>query len=129
MSLDPDLHTMASGPNFAAFTTLGPAGTPSTQIMWVDADGEHLLINTEIERQKVRNVERDPRVVVTVIDQETPYRYVEARGRVVGKVTGEEPRAHLDRLSNLYTGADYAQPIGSERVLLRIEVDRLHKQL
>lgn len=127
MALDPDLKQFASGRNFAALTTLMPDGQPQTQLMWVHADDDHLLINTEVERQKFRNAERDPRVTVTVFDAENPYRYVEARGRVVESVTGEEARANIDELSQKYTDGPYGQPIGSDRVILRIAPHKIHK--
>ena len=60
--------------------------------MWVDADDEHVLINTEVHRAKYRNVQADPRVTVTIWDRESPYRYVEVRGRVTGEVRGEQDR-------------------------------------
>ena len=56
-----------------------------SQVMWVDADDDYLLINTETHRQKYKNVMRDPRVVVVVVDRDNPYHYVEVRGRVVGR--------------------------------------------
>lgn len=115
---------LCSGPNFAAFTTLFADGTPQTQIMWVSCDADHVLINTEVHRVKYRNVDNDPRVVVTVWDPENPYRYVEVRGRVVEAVTGPEARRNIDELANKYTGADYANEITSERVILRIAPDR-----
>ena len=127
MSLDPDLKAFATDKNFAAFTTLAADGQPSTHMMWVDADDDHLLINTEIERQKFKNVSNDPRVCVTVIDSNTPYRYFEARGRVVEVVHGTEARQHIDGVSQRYTGGDYANPISSDRVLLKIAVERIHR--
>lgn len=114
--------------NFAAFTTLLPDGQPSTHMMWVDADDTHIIINTEIGRQKFRNIKRDPRVAVTVFDATNPYRYVEIRGRVVGTVTGSEARDHVDRLSEKYTGGPYANPIQTERVILQIEPERVRGQ-
>jgi PPOX class probable F420-dependent enzyme len=123
--LDTEVKNLARGANFAAFTTLFPDGMPSTHVMWVDADDEHVLINTEVHRQKYKNVEGDPRVCVTVVDREQPYRYAEVRGRVVETVRGEEARHHIDALSRKYTGHDYdAQAITSERVILRIEPER-----
>ena len=79
--------------------------------MWVDADDEHLLLNTEVHRQKFKNVRRDPRITVTVWDAGNPYEYGELRGQVVDTVTGPEARAHIDQLSQKYTGHDYANPI------------------
>lgn len=125
---DETAKELLTGKNFAALTTLLPGGQPSTQMMWVDADDAHILINTETGRQKFRNVSRDPRVAVTVIDQSNPYRYTEVRGRVVGTITGTEAREHIDQLSEKYTGGPYANPITTERVILQIEPERVRSQ-
>ena len=90
MTIDSDLKALATAKNFAALTTLASDGQPSTQLMWVDADDDHVVFNTETGRQKFRNVQRDPRVAITVFDAANPYRYVEARGHVVDTVTGDE---------------------------------------
>lgn len=128
MTLDADLLALASGKNFAALTTLMADGQPQTQIMWVGADDEHLLINTEVHRQKFKNTQRDPRVTVTVFNADNAYQYVEARGRVVGTVGGDEARAHIDELAQKYMGVDsYPNPIQSERVVLQVAVDKVHK--
>ena len=127
MALDADLKAFASEPNFAALTTLMPDGQPQTQLMWVHASDDQVIVNTEVGRQKFRNVEADPRVTVTVFDRENPYRYVEARGRVVATVGGDEARSNIDELSQKYTGVPYANPIGTDRVILQIEVDKIHK--
>jgi PPOX class probable F420-dependent enzyme len=123
-----ELHAMvlelARGQNFAALTTLLPGGHPQTQVMWVDADGEHLLVNTEVHRQKFRNVERDPRVTLMIWDRFDPYRFVEVRGEVVEKVRGLEAREHIDELSHKYRGGPYQAPIRTERVVLRIAPSR-----
>ena len=108
------------GRNIAAVTTLMADGTPQTTPLWVDADGEHILLNTEVHRQKYKNVSRDPRVTVTIWDVENPYIYGEVRGDVVATVTGPQARSHIDELSQKYTGHDYANPIQSERVILKV---------
>ena len=77
--LHPMVLELARGQNFAALTTLLPGGHPQTQVMWVDANDQHLLINTEVHRQKFRNVEGDPRVTLMIWDKEDPYRFVEVR--------------------------------------------------
>jgi PPOX class probable F420-dependent enzyme len=123
--LDERARSLAQGRNFAALTTLLPSGQPMTQITWVDATDDHVLINTEIGRQKFANVRRDPRVTVTVIDATNPYHYVEVRGRVVDSVTGPVARDHIDQLSQKYTGGPYANPIETERVLLHIVPERV----
>jgi PPOX class probable F420-dependent enzyme len=127
MSIDADLQSLATGKNFAALTTLLPSGQPQTQIMWVDADDEHVLINTEVHRQKFKNISADPRVTITVFNGANPYQYVEARGRVVDTETGPAARENIDELSRKYTGNDYGTTIQSERVIVRITPERIHK--
>jgi PPOX class probable F420-dependent enzyme len=122
--LEPRVLELAQGPNIAAVTTMLPDGTPMTQPLWVDADDQHLLLNTEVHRQKFRNITRDPRVTVMIVDPESPYLYVEVRGEVVETVTGPEARAHIDTVSRKYTGGDYGNPIQSERVILKVAPKR-----
>ena len=118
--LHPKVVELARGKNFAALTTLLPDGHPQTQVMWVDAEDDNLLINTEVHRQKFKNVEHDQRVTLTIWDREDPYRFVEVRGEVVGKETGPQAREHIDKLSHKYHGRPYRTRIQSERVILRI---------
>ena len=118
--LHPKVKELARADNFAALTTLLPDGHPQTQVMWVDADEDHLLINTEVHRQKYKNVERDPRVTLTIWEKEDPYSFVEVRGEVVEKVKGPEAREHIDELSYKYHGRAYGNTVKSERVILRI---------
>lgn len=127
MALDPDLKDLAQAKNFAALTTLMPDGHPQTQIMWVGADDEHVIINTQLDRQKYRNVFADPRVTVTVFDADNPYRYVEARGRVARTQDGAAAAASIDELSRKYTGGDYGMGPTDRRVILFIDVERVHK--
>ena len=119
--LDDRIRTLATdGKNIAAVSTLMPDGTPQTTPLWIDSDGEHLLLNTEVHRQKYKNVSRDPRITVTIIDAANPYSYGEVRGEVVETVTGPEARAHIDALARKYTGSDYGNPVQSERVILKV---------
>jgi PPOX class probable F420-dependent enzyme len=92
--IDDSVKVLAADANFAAFTTLLPDGHPQTHVMWVDCDDEYVLINTETHRRKFKNVQRDPRVTVTVMDRQNPYHYAEVRGRVVETVTGPEAGPH-----------------------------------
>ena len=119
--LEEGVRQLAKGKNFAALTTLLPDGQPMTHVMWVDCDDEHVLINTERHRQKARNVRREPRVTVTIWDNDDPYRYAEVRGEVVEIVAGPEARDHIDSLSMKYHGHEYRNRIQSERLLLRIK--------
>lgn len=126
MTIEPGIRDFLTAGNFAVLTTLMPDGRPQSHVMWVDADDDHVLINTEIHRQKFKNVEHDPRVTVTVWAVGDPYRYVEIRGTVVETVRGEQARAHIDACSQRYFGRDYdGDRITSERVILRIAPDRI----
>ncbi|MDH3251112.1 MAG: TIGR03618 family F420-dependent PPOX class oxidoreductase [Acidimicrobiia bacterium] len=117
--------TLAKGANFAVFSTVLPSGRIQSQVMWIDTDGEHLLINTELHRQKVRNIETDPTATVTIFDATSSYQYSEVRGTVVDMVRGPEARAHIDALSQKYVGSPYKNTIQSERVILKIAPDRV----
>ena len=130
MALDPDTLALARGKNFATLTTMLPSGYPMTHVMWVHADDEHVLINTEIHRAKYKNITRDPRVSVTIIDATNPYKYAEVRGDVVAEIRGQEARDDIDRLSQKYNGTDYdPSAITSERVILKIKpVEKKVKQ-
>ncbi|HEX6425993.1 MAG TPA: TIGR03618 family F420-dependent PPOX class oxidoreductase [Acidimicrobiales bacterium] len=119
--LDETIRRLATeGTNIAAVTTLMPDGTPQTTPVWIDADGDHILVNTEVHRQKYKNVTRDPRVTVTIWEAANPWIYGEVRGTVVETVTGPAARSHIDELSRKYVGHDYANPIQSERVILKV---------
>ena len=122
--LDEAIKKLATGKNIAAVTTLLPDGTPMTQPLWVDADDDHLLLNTEVHRQKFRNIQRDPRITVAIWDSADPYLYVEVRGEVAETVRGPEARAHIDELARKYTGGDYPGVVQSERVILKVAPTR-----
>lgn len=125
-ALDPRVRGLAQAQNFATLSVILRSGRPMTHVMWVDADEDHVLINTEAHRAKFRAVERDPRVTVTVWQRDDPYTYAEVRGQVVSTVRGPEARAHIDSLSRKYRGRDYDDAaITSERVILRIAPERV----
>ena len=126
--LDPSVKELAQGKNFAVITVHLPSGAAATQVMWVDADDDHIIMNTEVHRAKFKALEADPRVTVTVWDQANPYHYAEVRGRVAGVERGPEARAMIDRLSQKYLGTDYQRPIESERVTIRIAPERQRTQ-
>lgn len=107
---------------FANLATLMPSGSPQVTPVWCDWDGSHVLVNTAAGRQKDRNMSRDPRVSMSILDPENPYRYVEIRGRVVER-THDGAAAHIDKMAKKYLGQDkypYAQP-GEVRVLYKIQ--------
>jgi PPOX class probable F420-dependent enzyme len=108
-------------------TTLMPDGAPQITETWVDTDGEHVIINTVQTHQKVKNIERDPRVAVAVCDPSDASRYYAIRGRVVS-VTTEGGAEHIEALAQRYTGRPYPWWGGREqvRVILKIAADKIH---
>ena len=124
MGLDNKTIQMASGPNYAALTTLFKNGVPQTHVMWVDTDGENILINTEIHRFKYKNILKDPRVTVTIWKYDNPFKFVEVRGEVIAEITGQEARDNIDKLSQKYWEKPYPIPIQSERIVLVIKSNK-----
>jgi PPOX class probable F420-dependent enzyme len=127
MPLDEDTVRLAQGKNLATVVTLMPDGQPQALLTWVDSDGEYLLVNTEPQRQRARNVRRDPRITVLIHSDSDPWDWSEVRGRVVGVVDGTQAREHIDKLSRKYVGSDYRNPIGPQgRVILKIAADKVN---
>lgn len=127
MPLDEDTIRLAKGKNLATVATLMPNGQPQALLTWVDTDGEHILVNTEPQRQRVKNLSRDPRITVLIHSCDNPYDWAEVRGHVVDTVTGDEARRHIDELSRKYVGGDYSNPIGPYgRVILKIAPDKVN---
>ena len=107
---------------FANLGTLMPDGSPQVTPVWVDFDGKHVIFNSAKGRQKDRNVRRDPRVALAIIDPDNPYRYLEIRGRVV-EITEEGADANIDKLAKKYLGVDkYPYRQGNEtRVIYKLQ--------
>ncbi|MFD4791443.1 PPOX class F420-dependent oxidoreductase [Streptomyces sp. NPDC058459] len=108
---------------FIVVGTVQPDGGPQLSPVWVKRDGDDVLFSTTVDRRKEKNLKRDPRVTVVVLDPENPYEYAEIRG--TAELTTEGGRALIDELSLKYTGKKYAEfnPAAAddaERVVVRI---------
>jgi PPOX class probable F420-dependent enzyme len=127
MALNDHVVRLAKGVNLATVVTLMPDGRPQAQYTWIDTDGECLLVNTVPDRQRYKNVQRDPRITV-LIPGDHPWDYAEVRGHVVDTVGGQEALDHIDFLARKYLGADsYPNPIGPNgRVILKIAADKVN---
>lgn len=119
--LDPKIRDLAQGKNFAALTVIPKSGHPMTHVMWVDADDEYVLINTELGRAKATAMDTDPRVTVAIWDATNPYHYSEVRGRVVGTVVGPEAAEHIEKLSRKYVSGPYTFGPTDRRIIYKIE--------
>lgn len=123
--LDPAIKTLAStGKNFGTVCVQLPNGQIASHVMWVDADDDHIIFNTEVHRAKFKALATNPSVTLSVWDASNPYAYAEVRGRVVETIRGDEARAHIDALSRRYFGTDYPNEIESERVIVKVAPDR-----
>ncbi len=126
MPLDEDVTRLAQGKNLATVVTLMPSGQPQAQLTWIDVDNEHVLVNTEPQRQRSRNIARDPRITV-LIHGDDPQDWAEVRGHVVETITGDEARRHIDKVSRKYTGHDFTAPVGPHgRVILKVAADKIN---
>jgi PPOX class probable F420-dependent enzyme len=107
---------------FAHLATMMPDGKPQVTPVWVDYDGEYILINSAQGRQKVRNVKKDPNVSMAIMDPDNVFRYLGIRGKVV-EITRSGAPEHIDKLARKYTDADGYKgwKPGMVRLILKIE--------
>ncbi|HSB85984.1 MAG TPA: PPOX class F420-dependent oxidoreductase [Ilumatobacteraceae bacterium] len=126
--LDPVIRDLAKGKNFGSISFHLPNDAIATHVMWVDADEEHLMINTEVHRTKYKAMQANPNVTVTIWSSDTAYSYAEVRGRVTGEIRGPRARSGIDDLSQKYKGTPYQPRIQSERVILQITPIRQRTQ-
>ncbi len=111
-------------PTFVVVTTLNPDGGPQSSVVWIKRDGDDVIFSTLRDRQKGRNLARDPRVSVCFYDPAKPILYVEIRGTV--EMTEEGGRELIDELSHKYTGHGYpVEPPEHVRVVCRVKATRV----
>ena len=127
MALDEDVARLAKGKNLATVVTLMPDGQPQAQLTWIDHDGENVLVNTEPQRQRSRNVRRDPRVTVLIHSATDGQDWAEVRGHVVRTIDGLEARDHIDAVSQRYLGHEFRAPVGPHgRIILVVAPDKVN---
>ena len=111
---------------FAHLATVGRDGAPQSTPVWVDYDGTHVRFNTARGRVKDRNLQRNPRIALSILDPENPYRYLQVRGRVA-EMTEQGADAHIDALAKKYLGQDrypHRRP-GEVRVIYKVQPERV----
>lgn len=114
-------HDLFEKRAFAHLATIMPDGTPQVTPIWCDFDGTHIRINSAKGRVKDRNMRRDGRVALALMDPDNPYRYLAVRGRVV-EITEHGADAHIDSLAQKYLGKEtypHRRP-GEVRVIYKI---------
>lgn len=115
------LRLLGEGKNLAIIATIMPDGSPQATAVWVDTDGEHVRFNTAEGRVKTKNLRRDPRVAVAILNADNPYEQVTIRGRVV-EFVHEGAVEHIDSLARKYVGTDVftERDPNDQRVIVKI---------
>ncbi len=110
--------------NFVHIATIMKDGSPQVSPMWVYRHGDEVMISTGVDRQKTRNIKRDPRVALSISDVDSPFPPLQIRGRVVEIITGEAAVDGFVEVTKKYTGSEPAErPPAADRVVYRIEAD------
>jgi PPOX class probable F420-dependent enzyme len=121
---DEATRELLDGKNFATVATLMPDGAPHTSVVWFGREGDTVVFSTLAGRRKARNLARDPRVSVSIVDAANPYRAVDIRGRA--ELVDDPERALGQRLTQAYLGQDAPpDPPGARRLIVRIHPERV----
>lgn len=124
MTLDDKTRQLVDGRNFATIATLNPDGSPQTSVIWVGLDGDTVVFSSTTGRKKTRNILRDPRVSLTVVNADNPYQTAEIRG--TAEVVDDPDRTLGTRLSHKYVGEDPPpEPPEVKRVIVRVRPEKV----
>lgn len=125
-TLTPEQRQLFEQPNYVTVATLSKDGTPRSTAIWVDVDGDDILLNGANSRQWLQNLRRDPHVALNIFDLKNPYKQVNIIGEVVS-ISPDGAEAHIDKLSHKYNGQDYPYHIADDpRQLVRVKVNKVH---
>jgi PPOX class probable F420-dependent enzyme len=126
MNLPDALLALLRQHSLCYLATSMPDGSPQLTQTWADTDGEHVLINSVAGFQKIRNIERDPRVALTISDPQNTRPYYAVRGRVLN-VTADGAADHIEELAQRYLGGPYPWYGGrdQQRLIITIEADKI----
>ncbi len=130
VTLSTGVKKLLQEPNFAHLATIMPDGSPQVTPVWVDLDGDRILVNTAEGRVKPHNMRRDPRVAISIVSQQNAYSAAFIRGRVV-EDTHEGADGLIDKLAKKYLGQDkypFRQP-GEQRVIFIIEPEHVSSMM
>jgi len=126
-SITPEIAKLFQGKNLVSLATLMEDGSPHVAPVWVDIEGNTILINTAVGRVKEKNLKRDKRVALSIFDHQNPYHMVSIRG-IVTDITTEGADAHIDKLAKKYFGLDkypYHSP-DEKRIIVKIKPEKIH---
>ena len=125
LALPQPLRTLLGDKAYGHVVTLTAKGQPRLTMVWMDGDGDEVLFNTAEGRKKLEDLRRDPRVVVSVQDHNSPQIYAVFHGKA-RTITEDGAHAHIDKLAKRFLGVDkYPGPATEKRLIVRISVDRI----
>jgi len=122
MTIPGDVRALLDAPNYVHLSTLRADGSPRNHVVWVGLEDEHVLVCTAAWSWKARDMTRDPRVALSVVEIENPYQMAALQGRVI-EVRSDEDCRYMDLISLKYTGAPFPDR-GPHRVCFVIEIHR-----
>ncbi|MEM0364361.1 MAG: PPOX class F420-dependent oxidoreductase [Candidatus Nitrosocaldus sp.] len=127
MSIPEKVVDLLRDKNIAFFATISSDGSPHVVPVWVDFHAGYIVVNTTTARVKYKNLKRDPRVTISIVDRNDPYNAAMIKGRVVQEVTGREAEEHIDAMAKKYLGLDRFpfRVDGEERVMLKIMAEKV----
>lgn len=122
---DPSVQRLLGAPNHAVVSTVNEDGSIHSTVVWVNVEDGRPALNSSVGRRWPANLERDPRITVTIYDQSNPYEYVEVRGTVTSSTDGADE--HIDRLAKKFLGVDTypGRKPGEQRVIFFVEPQRV----
>jgi PPOX class probable F420-dependent enzyme len=120
--IPPDVRSLFEAPNYGHVATLMPDGSPHSVAVWVGVEDGRVVFFTQPTSQKAKNLARDPRVAISVVDRDNPYRTARVRGHVAATREGDDALEAIDRLAHKYTGQPFAMRSG---VVFEVEADRV----
>ena len=126
MKLSEDTINLLKGKNFASLATVNKDGSPQVSIVWIDYEDEVILINTAKGRVKTNNMQRDPRVSISITDSENPYYQATIKGRVI-EITEDGAVYHINSLAKKYLNEDRFPVVDNEvRVKIKIKPEKTY---
>ncbi len=132
MRLSTKTKKLIDGKNFGSVATLMQDGSPQVAPLWIDREGDTIILNTTRSRQRTKNLRRDQRVAITVFDMDNPYSSVSIRGKTIG-ITEAGAEEHIDKMSMKYLGKPKYpwedRTPKDPRILIRVEAEHIHEEM
>ncbi len=121
--LTENVRALLGRANFAHVATVLPGGAPHSVPVWIALEGDRIAFFTQPGSRKASNLAADPRVAISLVDHEEPYKMAQIRGRVVETVEGDAALEIMDRMSVRYTGEPFPMRSG---IALLVEPEKVH---